>query len=298
MRVLTIVLDYMSFLPPAFLCFLPMKDQLRYSLRKTLATVGTSMFCAMLLLGWLQFYFAIESNLVLLPMLAVCFFAFKSYQKATLWQSLSIMCASLALMSILSNIAICSGVLLFYGYDNMLLYMTLLQLGYNTVFSALLAYPYGRFGSFIVNEMLEDRIRRTMLLFSSIVFIFNMLLLSIEDSLMQNRKDMFFMLLVLLCSLSLFLLMHVIFYFTVFGIMSQNKIAERNRFLETQESLFISQQRYMKETEKSRHDFRQSIRILAELYDAGDDAALGRYLHQFVSSLPENDVRFLITMII
>ena len=33
---------------------------------------------------------------------------------------------------------------------------------------------------------------------------------------------------------------------------------------ETQESLFLSQQRYMKETEKSRHDFRQSIRILTE----------------------------------
>ena len=121
MRVLTIVLDYMSFLPPAFLCFLPMKDQLKYSLRKTLVTVCGAMFCAMLLFGGLQFHFNFESNCVLLPMLAVYFFAFKSCHKATLWQSLSIMCASLALMSILSNIAICSGVLLFYGDDNILL---------------------------------------------------------------------------------------------------------------------------------------------------------------------------------
>lgn len=291
MRVLSIVLDYLSFIPPAFLCFQPMKAQLRYGLRKTLAIVGGTMFCAMLLFGWVQFHFALDANLVLLPVLIVCFFAFKHCQKATLWQSLSVMCASLALMSMLSNIAICSGVLLFYGNDHIVLYMTLLQLGYNTLLSALLAYPYGRFGSFIVNEVRKDRIWKTMLLFSGIVFLYNMLLLAIEDSLTEDRTDMVFMLLVLLCSLSLFLLMHVIFYSTVIIIISQNKTAERNRFLETQESLFLSQQRYMKETEKSRHDFRQSIRILAELYDDGNEEALGRYLHQFVSSLPENDVR-------
>ena len=51
MRVLTIVLDYMSFLPPAFLCFLPMKDQLRYSLQRTAARVSVVMCSAMLLFG-------------------------------------------------------------------------------------------------------------------------------------------------------------------------------------------------------------------------------------------------------
>ena len=49
MRVLTIVLDYLSFLPPAFLCFLPMKDQLRYSLQRIAATVGVALFSTMLL---------------------------------------------------------------------------------------------------------------------------------------------------------------------------------------------------------------------------------------------------------
>ena len=290
MRVLTIVLDYLSFLPPAFLCFLPMKDQLRYSLQRTAATVGAVMFGAMLLLGSIQFHFSLESNYVLLPMLAVCFFVYKKCQKATLWQSLSVMCASLALMSILSNMAICSGVLLFYGDDNINLYTVLLQLGYNTLLSALLAYPYGKFGSYIVNEVLQSRVWKTMFIFSGIVFVFNMLLLAIEDSLMENRTDMVFMFLALLCSLSLFLLMHVIFYFTVFGIMSQNKTAERNRFLETQESQFLSQQRYMKEMERSRHDFRQSIRTLTELYDTGNEETLGQYLHQFADTLPENDV--------
>ena len=64
-----------------------MKDQLRYSLQRTAATVGAVMFGAMLLLGSIQFHFSLESNYVLLPMLAVCFFVYKKCQKATLWQS-------------------------------------------------------------------------------------------------------------------------------------------------------------------------------------------------------------------
>ena len=113
MRILTIILDYLSFLPPAFLCFLPMKDLLRYNRRKTLAIVGGAMLTAMLALGWGQYRFVMDSNLVLLPMLAVCFFAYNSCQRATTWQSLSILCASAALMSIMSNMAICSGALWF-----------------------------------------------------------------------------------------------------------------------------------------------------------------------------------------
>ena len=292
MRVLIIVLDYMSFLPPAFLCFLPMKDKLRYSVRRIVATVGTAMLCATLVLGWIQLSFNIESNFVLLPMLAVCFFTYKNCQKATLWQSLAIMCDSLALMSILSNMSTCSGLLLFRGNSGTGLYTPLLQLAFNTLFSAFLAFPYMKFGCYIVNEVPEDSVWQAMMLFSIIVFISNMLILPIEDALMSDNTDIIFMLLLLIAVLLLFLLMHVIFYFIVFGIISQKKIEARNRFLETQESQFISQQRYMKETEKSRHDFRQSIRTLAELYDAGSLEALGSYLHQFVSAMPENDVRY------
>jgi len=84
----------------------------------------------------------------------------------------------------------------------------------------------------------------------------------------------------------------VIYYFIVSGIIVQKKIEAHNQFLEMQESQFTAQQRYMKQTEKARHDFRQSIRTLAELYDAGDHEAVGRYLHQFIDSMPVSEVRY------
>ena len=216
MRIWSIVLDYLSFLPPAFLCFLPMKDLLRFSRRKTLALVVGVVFAAMLVLGWVQYRFALESNTVLLPMLAVCFVVYHNCQRATVWQSVSIFFASVALMSILSNMATCFGALWFGAEAGAGLYATLL----------------------------------------------------------------------------LFLLMHVIFYFTVSGITAQKRAEARSRFLETQESQFAAQQRYIKETEKARHDFRHSIRTLSELYDAGDFEAVGTYLHRFVDAMPVNEVKY------
>lgn len=292
MRVLMIVLDYLSYLPPAFLCFLPMKDQLRFSVRRIAATSGTAMLATMLVLGWAQYRFELEANTVLLPMLAVCFFAFQHCQRATLWQSLSVFCASLALMTILSNIATCAGALLFTKSENFMLHAILLQVGLNTAFSALLAIPYARYGSYIVNEMRQKHVWQMTLLFSVCVFAANMLLLPIVNAVIGNATQLVYMLLVLAAILFLFLLMHVIFYFTVSEIMAQKKAEARTRFWESQQSQFAAQQRYMKETEKAHHDFRQSIRTLTELYDAGDHEAVGRYLHQFADAMPVSEIRF------
>ena len=291
MRVLTIVLGYLTFLPPAFLCFLPMKDLLRYSHRRTAAIVGGCLLAATLVFGWVQYRFELESNYVLLPMLAVCFFAYYRCQRSTFWQSVSILCASVALMSILSNMALCSAVLLFGG-EELGLYSSLLQLGFNAVFSALLAIPYARAGSYIVGAMRQDRVWQMMLLFSAAIFTANMLLLPLEDAVSGDSTQVVYILLVLTVILFVFLLMHVIFYFTVSEIMKQEKAEARSCFLETQESQFVAQQRYMKETEKARHDFRHSIRTLAELYDSGDYEAMGRYLHQFDGAIPANEVRY------
>lgn len=292
MRILTIILDYLSFLPPAFLCFLPMKDLLRYNRRKTLAIVGGAMLTAMLALGWGQYRFVMDSNLVLLPMLAVCFFAYNSCQRATTWQSLSILCASAALMSIMSNMAICSGALWFSREAGVGLHTPLLQLAFNTVCSAALAYPYAVFGSYIVREAQQDRVWKTMLLFSIIVFTANMLLLPIEETAIRDTGQTIYMILVVTAILFLFLLMHVIFYFTVSGIMTQKKAEAHSLFWERQESQFAAQQRYIKESEKARHDFRHSIRTLSELYDAGNYDAVGTYLHRFVDTMPVNEVKY------
>ena len=172
------------------------------------------------------------------------------------------------------------------------LHTPLLQLAFNTVCSAALAYPYAVFGSYIVREAQQDRVWKTMLLFSIIVFTANMLLLPIEETAIRDTGQTIYMILVVTAILFLFLLMHVIFYFTVSGIMTQKKAEAHSLFWERQESQFAAQQRYIKESEKARHDFRHSIHTLSELYDAGNYDAVGTYLHRFVDTMPVNEVKY------
>ena len=195
-------------------------------------------------------------------------------------------------MSVLSNMAACTGALLFGAEGGASLYTPLLQLSFNAVFSALLTIPYAKAGSYIVKEMRQSRVWQMLFLFSVLVFAQNILMLPIISGTVKSSAQEGHMLFLLGVNLILFLLVLVIFYIIVSGIVVQKKVEARNQFLETQESQFAAQQRYMKETEKARHDFRHSIRTLTELYDAGDYEAVGNYLHQFVNAMPVNEVRY------
>lgn len=292
MSVLNVVLEYLALFPPALLCFFPMKDQLRYSRGKTAWIVGGAIAVASVLCGFVQYTFQRTGNDMILVMLAVCYLAYHRCLKAPLCKSLAVFCASVALMSILTNIALCLGALL-YGASiaGQTVWQTnLVQFALNAAFTALLAYPYAKYGSAIVNETQPSRIWYTTLLFSAFVFLLNMLLLPIEDAVARDAEKLGTMLLVLAAILVLWLLMQFLFHFIVTGILAHARMEERNRFLEMQESQFAAQQRYMKATEKERHDFRHSIRTLAELYDGGDQETLGRYLHQYVEAMPASEV--------
>ena len=90
--------------------------------------------------------------------------------------------------------------------------------------------------------------------------------------------------------LLLLLLLCVLFYFIVSGLVSTAQTEERNRILEMQERQYAAQQKYMEDTAKVRHDFRQTIRTLSRLAETKDYETLDAYLRQFARSFPLNDV--------
>lgn len=292
MNILSIVLEYLALFPPALLCFFPMKDQLRYSFGKTVLIVGGAMSVSAVICGFIQYRLQLPINDMIIPTFAVAFFTYCRCLRAPRCKLLAVFASSVALMSILANVALCLGVLLYGGgfVVQPVWQSSLFQLLLNAGFTALLAYPYVKYGSVIVNETHQSRIWYATLLFSVVVFLVNMLVLPVEDALAQDKGQLVTMLLVLTAILILWLLMQVLFYFIATGILAHARMEERNRMLEMQESQFASQQRYMKDMEKQRHDFRHSIRTLSELYEDGDHEALGEYLHQYVEAMPKSEV--------
>ncbi len=286
-----ISMNHLAVIPAAVVCFFPMKDQLKYDWRRTGATIVGLLLESILVFGLLQYRFSFLGNELLAPLLAVCFFAYHHALKVPVYKSLAVFGSTVALMSILSNFAVCFGRLLrdTSGQEWFPLRVSLFQFAIGTLFAALLAYPFQKYGSVIVNEMHQPRIWYTVQLSSVMVTAANLLFLPIALEVMRDSRYSGTVIFFLLAILGLWMLMYVILYFVVSGILATAKMKERSRMLEMQESQFAAQQRYMKASEKTRHDFRHSIRVMAELYDTGKTEEMGRYLHQFIESMPASE---------
>ena len=61
-KYLAVVSDYSILIPAAILCYLPMKNQLRYGVSKTLRFASPVLLVFLLLLSWLTYYFDTSPN--------------------------------------------------------------------------------------------------------------------------------------------------------------------------------------------------------------------------------------------
>jgi len=269
-----------------------MKDQMKFSFRRAAAIIGIVLTLSIVLAAWLQSKFMFSDNVALFPSLVICYAAYRYCLKASAAKSLAVFCAAVALMSITSNLAVCSQAYLHSAFDLDLKpwFTDLLQIGFSLILALLLAKPYLDYGSMIINQTEQPRIWYTTLLFSAVVFAVNMLLNTLGLKVSRDSTATLNLLISFVLILVLWLLMQLFFYNLVSGILAMAKTEERNRFLEMQEKQFASQQRYMRASEKARHDFRHSIRALAELYDSGDMRAVGEYLHGYIDAMPVNEI--------
>ena len=269
-----------------------MKDQLKYSRRKTLLIAGTVGFVTLAVSSLLIWRYQLYANDLLVPILSIFFVSYQFCLKAKPWKSLAVFSAAVALMSIIGNMAACFDSYLQFtaGTESGSRASMIFQLIVSTAVTLLLAKPYRERGSMIVNRTEQPRVWYTTLLFSAAVFAVNMLLLPIERERAYEEKRILYLELILIALLFLWLLMQIIFYFIVSGLLSMADTEKRNRFLEMQQMQFASQQRYMKDSEKVRHDFRHSIRTLTELYDSGNMDAVGKYLHEYIEAMPVSDI--------
>ena len=75
------------------------------------------------------------------------------------------------------------------------------------------------------------------------------------------------------------------------GVLHAARTREKMRILEMQESQFESQQQYMESFARTRHDFRQNIRTMKNLFHEGDYEQLGKYIDEYYDSLPVPETR-------
>lgn len=206
-------------------------------------------------------------------------------------KTLGVFSVIVVLISILSNLAACLDALRnpASGLGTFTMTFSLSQIGITVVATLILAHPFIKYGRIIVDQPIPSVVWMSLILFSVIMFIANIAILPIEYFLFHEHTSHVNVLLILFGQLVIWGLMLIILYFAISDTQTINKMKEKNHILEMQKSQFRSLQKYIKASEKTRHDFRHNILTLAGLYNEGKMEDVGRYLNQYVDTMPKKE---------
>lgn len=288
---MNILLANLIILPAGVLCFLPVKANLKHSFPKTIAIMLPALFALIVLSSFLTWQFSLRGNDLLLPVLLISYLAYHFSLRLPFVKTLGVFTVVVALLAILSNFSACIDAFRNpdAGPESFTLTFSLFQLGITVIAILLLAYPFIKHGGFIIIQPISAAVWMSLILFSVILIIANIALMPVEYYLFREQQFLANVLLILFGQLVVWGLMLILLYFAISGMLTINKMKEKNSFLEMQESQFRSMQKYIKASEKTRHDFRHNILTLAELYNEGKTDEIGKYLNQYVDSLPKNE---------
>ena len=288
---LNALLSYLTCIPAMVLCFLPMKGKLRFRLGWTLAALIPT-FCGIIVLAaYLTWRLGLQENALFLPVGILCFLVYHFSLKEPLIKTLAVFLTVLALLSIIRSYAACFDAVRnpdsapgFHTSD-----YYLLQFCVTTPMILLLAFPFAKYGRFVADQPASSAVWHRTTLFSLVVVSSNAAIIPTVYFLFHENRLTANILVLITAELMTWFLMQIILNSAFSSSRAVRKMEEQNRILALQETQFRSQQKYIRDSERVRHDFRHTILTLSELYKAGDIEALGRYLDQYVEVMPKSE---------
>lgn len=283
--------QFLILLPAAFLCFLPMRHQLKLKPAHTWILVLSVLVVVIPLGAFCTTIFHLSPNAILFPLFIVFFIAYYHMVRSGLGEALAIFLQVVALLSFPADFSL--------AYDAKLhpdgrlvdssLSCSLVQLLLSIGFMLVFGYFLYRFESTLIDRLPRARLWYATLPVPVTFFLLNVMIQPVNYSTLYAGRVFFLYLFILGCSLFLFILTYVVFYFIAMELLNAAQTQEHVRLLEMQEHQYMAQQIYMEESRRTRHDFRQSLFTLAQLADNGDYETIRSYLKSYVESLPKNE---------
>ena len=285
------MLYYLAVIPAMAVWLYPMKYRLRYPIRKIILHMAVPSLILIPAGAFLYVRTGIESDIIFYGILIILFFSYHKNLDVHISKSLSVFLWDSVLTLILSNFA--------HGFDavkNPSIGVETVTLDYAAFFltlhilaAVLLFYPLTKYGSILIDRLNLPGVWFMTIPFSLIFLAENLLVRPRHYVTLYTNNIFLAFWSVLAGSVLIWILFTIIFYFIVTGLLNAAKTEERNHFLEMQEAQFRSQQKYMEESARARHDFKQVIRTLQELAHAEHFKELTDYLDKFGETLPENE---------
>lgn len=285
------LLTWYPILPGAVMCFAPMGSQLKAGKRNTMFRVLAFAVILIPALAFLETAFPLR-HITLIPLAFVLTFGFYHLNLRTpLCKTLAMYLLVVDFLAFLINFAngFDAAIHPDSTLDNFSLEASMFQIAITTVFAALVYRPLTRFGTLLIDQFDLQKVWYSTLPISGILLIYNLMIAPRRyETVHINLAFLFYWVSLSLLTVLLMLLC-VIFYFIVSGMMEAAEERERNRILEMQESAYLTQQRYLEETAKTRHDFKHTIGTLDVLISQGDLAAIRAFMDEYLASQPQKE---------
>ena len=235
--------------------------------------------------------FNVDGNILLAPILIG---GFLFYLWSVRWQTakaLAIFVDVMALMSILANYAACFDASRHpeLGVNSSSMDYAWFLLGTGSAAALVFAWFFLRFGSTLADRLNISKVWYMTLLFSGCILLINLLARPLKYETLQVNRIGTVMIGLLFVLLIIWVVMNTVFYFIVIEMMKAAEEEQELKILRLQEEQYRSQLDYIRQSARTRHDFRQTLRTLNNMARADRAEDICSFLSDFMNDLPENE---------
>ena len=286
------MIQFLVLIPSAVICYLPMHRQMQFTVRKTALLVGAALCVYIPAASWCTAALSLECNFVLLPSLILFCIGYRYTIKTDWSRCICAFLLSCVVSAFISNFSFTFDAWLHPDSTSSQFswQAALFQLAVTCAAALLLVFPLHKWGSILIDRLIVPGAWSSMIAVSVVYLLLNLAIIPRRYSTLYVGRCFPIYLAILAVLLMFLISMYVSFYHTAMGILSISDIKERIQFFEMAENQYRMQKKYIEDTAKARHDFKQSVFTLKQLADEGDLTAVQEYLKKYVSALPETEI--------
>lgn len=284
---LSLLPQFLILFPAAGLCYLPMKNRLRFSPKKTIIYCLAFFLPYAILSAVACHVWNLDMNLLLLPSLVLFFLFYRRSVRVGLSCALSVFMGVCTLMTFPSQFSYAFDARLHpeSGAASFSTEAALFQLVICYAFLAALAFPCVKIYSSLVEQLSDTGVWYPLLAVHCVLFLTNMLMVPYSYQVLYVGRIYVSFLALETVFLIMFLLLHVIFYHIAKVLLKHMELTQRSRLFDMQAEQYQTLQNHMNQTKLLRHDFRQSVHVLSSLAEKDDLSGLKTYLAEYEQRL-------------
>ncbi len=287
------MIQFLVIIPAAVICYLPMKNQLKLSKCKIFLYIAGISCVFIPTVTELHILVGFDPNAMIFPLLILFFIFYQFTLKTDCFRSFAVFIFSCVLSTFPADFA--------YTFDAWLhpdgtsaqfsWQAALFQLALMSAITILIGIPLWKWGSKLIDTINVPNVWVSIISVSIVFLLLNIAIIPRNYSTLYVGRCFPLYIAILIVTFMLLVFLYIALYRIAMGILENAKLMEKVQFFEMQESQYAAQKRYIEETSKHRHDFRQSIFTLKQLADDGNFTDLKSYLEEYTRTFPQSEIK-------